>query len=92
MKIAKAGNKYRINGCPISRTALAAVGISVFTVAGWRKLEHELSEKGVVNIRFNVPYEIANDWHKDLEVANKKIAVLEKKVAELTLKNLYQVA
>ena len=92
MRITKAGNKYRVNGLPISRAVLATIGRGVFNPAGWRRVWRELDESGAVNITFNVPYEVASDWRNDLEVANKKIAVLEKKVAELTLKNLYQVA
>lgn len=81
-----------MNGLPVRYTVLEIIGYEIFGVTGWQRVLRELDESGAVNITFNVPYEVASDWRNDLEVANKKIAVLEKKVAELTLKNLYQVA
>ena len=92
MRITKVSNRHRVNGHLISRAALEVITANIFNAAGRQRMLRELDESGAVNITFNVPYEVASDWRNDLEVANKKIAVLEKKVAELTLKNLYQVA
>lgn len=89
MTIKRRNKAYSVNGLPIDGATLEAIGREVFNTDAWQKLERRLAKSGVIHITFDKPNEVANSWQEALDEANKKIAALEKRVAQLTIENVY---
>ena len=96
MRLDKAGRSYRVNGLRISIGALTAISKEIFSADGWEKILGSIEQNGCANVEFN-PSEIQLSEDRNnrviaeaaLEQARRKIAALEKKVAELTISNIY---
>ena len=75
-----------MNDAPISRKNLDIIGKEFFTPESWSQLLTELEQCGRVHLAFVFT---KCPQAGELERANKKIAALEKKVAQLTIQNVY---
>lgn len=87
------GKRRRIllNGVAVCPKTLEAMCRKYFTAQGWEELKQELERNGKVYV---AAVFINNDLRlRDmLDDANKKIAALERRVAQLTGENVYLTA
>ena len=75
-----------LNGTPISRKNFEIICKEFFSTESWLQLLTELEQCGRVHLAFVFT---KCPRSGELERANKKIAALEKKVAQLTIQNIY---
>ena len=91
MKLERTGARYRVNGLNISLDTLSAICREFYGENGWKKIQGILGSDGFLNID-NAPRQIVKNAFDELNIANKKIAALEKRVTELTIQNIYLTA
>ena len=92
MKLERTGARYRVNGLNISLDTLSAICREFYGENGWQKIQSDLGSIGFLNIENNAPRQIVKNAFDELNIANKKIAALEKRVTELTIQNIYLTA
>lgn len=82
------GKRILLNGVAVCPKTLETMCRKYFTAQGWEELKQELERHGKVHV---AAVFIDNDLRlRDLlEDADKKIAALEQRVAELTVENIY---
>lgn len=80
---------YYANKQPINRETLEAIGKEFFTAENWSRITEMLMTDGYADCTIT-------SWDKPQEdilaTAQKKIAALEKRVAQLTIENIYLTA
>ena len=80
---------YTLNGKPIAQDTLWALGEEFFTKDKWQQIAESLRVNGCAETTLT-PWQESAD--QEIALANKKIAALEKRVAKLTLDNIYLTA
>lgn len=82
-------NYYSVNGKPIARDTLRAIGAEIFTPDCWAAIQNALDKIGSAQFQF-IPSKTHRDALSEADNANKKIAALERRIAELTLNDVYR--
>ena len=81
---------HSVNGKPIRRDTLDAIGKEWFGEKGWEQISQAMESKGYAEIRQTPPIQVTPDEERNaLETANKKIAALENQMAKLTGTTFY---
>lgn len=98
MKFRKERNWYYVNGVPVTAKALHVIFSELLSESSWEKISVALHNAGEVNLNlgqrevfpdFSVAREAKTSYTEELEAERKKSRLLEDKILELMIRNIY---